>query len=87
MVQVAQNGIKIDRSFIAGLLTDPRSSLLVSSMIRLARDLELDVIAEGVEEEAQVSALLAMGCGKGQGYLFGQPVPFPEQIGARPHPS
>ena len=72
------DGIKIDRSFVARMLTDPRSSLLVSSMIRLARDLELDVIAEGIEDEAQVHALLAMGCGKGQGFLFGPPGPFPD---------
>lgn len=87
LAQLPIDGIKIDRSFIAGLLTDPRSSLLVSSMVRLARELELDVIAEGVEEEAQVTALLAMGCGKGQGYLFGPPSPFPERIEARAHPS
>lgn len=77
LAQLPIDGIKIDRSFIAGLLTDPRSALLVSSMISLARDLELDVIAEGVEEEAQVDVLLAMGCGKGQGFLYGPPAPFP----------
>lgn len=77
LAQLPIDGIKIDRSFVTGLLTDPRSSLLVATMIRLARDLELDVIAEGVEEEAQVDALLAMGCTKGQGYLFGPPAPFP----------
>ena len=71
------DGIKIDSSFIAGMLTDIRSSIVVSSMIRLARDLGLDVIAEGVEEEAQVAALLGMGCDKGQGCLFGLPISLP----------
>ena len=80
LAQLPIDGIKIDRSFVTGLLTDPRSSLLVATMVRLARDLELDVIAEGVEEEAQVDALLAMGCTKGQGYLFGAPAPFPERF-------
>jgi diguanylate cyclase (GGDEF)-like protein len=77
LAQLPIDGIKIDRSFIAGLLTDSRSALLVSSMVRLAQELELDVIAEGVEEEAQVHALLDLGCGKGQGFLFGLPAPFP----------
>ena len=80
LAQLPIDGIKIDQSFVTGLLTDPRSSLLVATMVRLARDLELDVIAEGVEEEAQVDALLAMGCTKGQGYLFGAPAPFPERF-------
>ena len=80
LAQLPIDGIKIDRSFVTGLLTDPRSSLLVATMVRLARDLELDVIAEGVEEEAQVDALLAMGCTKGQGYLFGAPAPFPKRF-------
>ncbi|MEB3208558.1 MAG: EAL domain-containing protein [Synechococcus sp.] len=80
LAQLPIDGIKIDMSFVTGLLTDPRSSLLVGTMVRLARDLELDVIAEGVEEKAQVDALLAMGCTKGQGYLFGAPAPFPERF-------
>lgn len=87
LVQLPMDGIKIDRSFIAGRRTDPRSSLLVASRIRLALDLEPDGIAEGVEEDAQVQALLAMGCGEGQGVLFGPPASLPERYGAGIPPS
>ena len=78
LAQLPIDAIKIDRSFTAALLNDPRRSVVVASMIRLSRDLGLDVIAEGVELEAQAEALLAMGCCKGQGFLFGHPAPFPQ---------
>ena len=76
--QLPIDAIKIDRSFTAGLLNDPRRRVVVDSMIRLSLDLGLDVFAEGVELEAQAEALLAMGCLKGQGFLFGHPAPFPQ---------
>jgi diguanylate cyclase (GGDEF)-like protein len=76
--QLPIDAIKIDRSFTAGLLSHPRRRVVVESMIRLSLDLGLDVIAEGVELEAQAEALLAMGCSKGQGFLFGHPAPFPQ---------
>jgi diguanylate cyclase (GGDEF)-like protein len=76
--QLPIDAIKIDRSFTAGLLNYPRRRIVVESMIRLSLDLGLDVIAEGVELEAQAEVLLAMGCLKGQGFLFGHPAPFPQ---------
>ena len=76
--QLPIDAIKIDRSFTAGLLNNPRRRVVVESMIRLSLDLGLDVFAEGVELEAQAEALLAMGCLKGQGFLFGHPAPFPQ---------
>lgn len=78
LAQLPIDAIKIDRSFVMGLLTDPRRSLVVASMIRLSRDLGLDVIAEGVEQEEQAAVLLEMGCSKAQGYLFGRPAPYAE---------
>jgi EAL domain-containing protein (putative c-di-GMP-specific phosphodiesterase class I) len=78
LAQLPIDAIKIDRSFTAGLLSDHRRSVVVASMIQLSRDLGLDVIAEGVELEAQAEALLAMGCLRGQGFLFGHPAPFPQ---------
>ena len=78
LAQLPIDAIKIDRSFTAGMLNDPRRRVVVASMIRLSRDLGLDVIAEGVELEAQAEALLAMGCCKAQGFLFGHPAPFPQ---------
>ncbi len=83
LAQLPIDAIKIDRSFTAGLLTDPRRSLVVASMIRLSLDLGLDVIAEGVEQEGQAQALLEMGCCKAQGFLFGHPAPFPRSVEAR----
>lgn len=76
--QLPIDAIKIDRSFTAGLLNHPRRRVVVDSMIRLSLDLGLNVIAEGVELEAQAEALLAMGCLRGQGFLFGHPAPFPQ---------
>jgi len=82
LAQLPIDAIKIDRSFVMGLLSDPRRALVVASMIRLSRDLGLDVIAEGVEQEAQAQALLAMGCCKAQGFLFGRPAPIPASVEA-----
>ncbi|WP_374474241.1 EAL domain-containing protein [Arenimonas sp.] len=69
--------IKIDRSFVAplgGEVAD-RSTAIVSAILALANSLALEVVAEGVENEAQRQALLAMGCTQAQGYLFGRPQP------------
>lgn len=62
--------LKIDHSFIVGLVGNPRNQALTRTIIGLARDLELDLIAEGVETDAQRKLLLDMGCRSGQGILF-----------------
>ncbi|MBX9246228.1 EAL domain-containing protein [Actinotalea ferrariae] len=67
--------IKIDRSFVARLHTDPASLAVVRAVLALAHELGLEVVAEGVEEEAQLSALRDAGCGMVQGYLLGRPAP------------
>lgn len=70
--------IKIDRSFIRdlGQQHDARRSLaIIEAVLSLARSLQLSVVAEGVETEAQRQNLLELGCGFGQGYLFGRPSP------------
>ncbi len=69
--------LKIDRSFIAplGLGLQPRSTAIVSAVLSLARSLDLDVVAEGVENTVQRDTLLSMGCIHGQGFLFGKPAP------------
>lgn len=78
LAQLPIDAIKINRNFTAGLLSDTRRSVVVASMIKLSLDLGLDVIAVGVELEAQAEALMAMGCCKGEGFLFGHPAPFPQ---------
>ena len=69
------DAIKIDRSFVAGMLAQPRTRAIVDAVIRLGQAMGLDVVAEGVETEAQLLALRAAGCRHVQGYLLGRPVP------------
>ncbi|HEY0814468.1 MAG TPA: EAL domain-containing protein [Pseudonocardia sp.] len=66
--------LKIDRSFIAGIDRSGRRAALISSILHLARALELSVVAEGVETPAQRDTLLLAGCDLGQGYLFSVPL-------------
>jgi diguanylate cyclase (GGDEF)-like protein len=73
------DALKIDRSFIRTLTTDPRDMAIVTAIIGVARSLKMDVVAEGVERPAQKQKLLELGCSVMQGYLFGRPVPV-EQI-------
>ncbi|MCG6962132.1 MAG: EAL domain-containing protein [Acidobacteria bacterium] len=74
--------LKLDHSFIRGLSRDPRARALADSILMLARSLDLQVVAEGVEEEEQRTALKAMGCDLLQGYLLGRPVP-PDEFSRR----
>jgi EAL domain-containing protein (putative c-di-GMP-specific phosphodiesterase class I) len=77
--------IKIDRAFVdpLGSGRSPRSGAVVAAAISLARSLDVDVVAEGVETEQQRQALVAMGCVYGQGYLFGKPQAVSHWIGER----
>jgi diguanylate cyclase (GGDEF)-like protein/PAS domain S-box-containing protein len=69
------DGLKIDRSFVFGLLANPDDAAIVSSTIGLSKQLGLSVIAEGIENRATADFLVSMGCEEGQGYFFGRPVP------------
>jgi diguanylate cyclase (GGDEF)-like protein/PAS domain S-box-containing protein len=69
--------IKVDRSFIAGLVEDRSDREIVTAVVRLGRALGLTVIAEGVEDAAQLAALRGLGCDQAQGYLLGRPQPGP----------
>ncbi|HEX7914803.1 bifunctional diguanylate cyclase/phosphodiesterase [Rudaea sp.] len=71
--------LKIDRSFIDGLSTEPEDTAIVSSILSLAFAMGKHVIADGVERPEQAAALHGMGCAVAQGYLFGAPV-APEAI-------
>jgi EAL domain-containing protein (putative c-di-GMP-specific phosphodiesterase class I) len=66
--------IKIDPSFVAGLGHDDTLTLLTRTVVQVGRALGLQVIAEGIEEPRQLSALREMGCGYGQGFLVGRPM-------------
>ncbi len=69
------DGLKIDRSFVFGLLGNPDDAAIVSSTIGLSKQLGLSVIAEGIENRATADFLVSMGCEEGQGYFFGRPMP------------
>jgi diguanylate cyclase (GGDEF)-like protein len=69
------DGLKIDRSFVLGVLTNPDDAAIVSSTIGLSKQLGLSVIAEGIENQATADFLVTMGCEEGQGYCFGRPMP------------
>jgi diguanylate cyclase (GGDEF)-like protein/PAS domain S-box-containing protein len=66
--------VKIDRSFVSKMLDEPEIGAIVTAVIDLAGSLAIDVIAEGVETEAQKQFLCAKGCTLGQGFLFGRAV-------------
>jgi diguanylate cyclase (GGDEF)-like protein len=67
------DALKIDRSFVATLGTDPVAENLVRTLIVLARSLDISLVAEGVEEESQRDVLRTLGCDVAQGYLFAPP--------------
>jgi len=72
--------LKIDKSLVRELVTDPACALIVSSTIQLAHDLGLHAVAEGVEDQATMDTLARAGCDTVQGWHTGRPLP-PEQLG------
>jgi diguanylate cyclase (GGDEF)-like protein len=73
------NSLKVDRSFILQMTRSPEQMAIVSTVISLARALNLKVVAEGVETEEQANLLRLLRCDEVQGYLFGRPMP-PEDL-------
>jgi diguanylate cyclase (GGDEF)-like protein/PAS domain S-box-containing protein len=72
------HSLKVDRSFIEGVPRNPDDSQIVRMIIALARSVQLEVVAEGIETPAQRDFLTQLGCDFLQGYLFGKPMPAPE---------
>ncbi len=66
--------IKIDKSFVASILDNPESAAIVNTIVRLGDSLNLPITAEGIEDTAIEERLCAIGCAKGQGYLYGRPL-------------
>ena len=76
----AADVVKIDRSFVSNLVANGHTQKIVSSVLDMARGLDLQSIAEGIETIEQLDVVLRLGCELGQGYLFSRPV-GPEAIG------
>jgi EAL domain-containing protein (putative c-di-GMP-specific phosphodiesterase class I) len=76
--QLPLDQLKIDQSFVRDIANDPNDAVMVQTIIDLAKNFRLNVIAEGVETEAQLSFLKMHGCMAYQGYLFSRPVPIEE---------
>jgi diguanylate cyclase (GGDEF)-like protein len=69
------NSLKIDRTLIWGVATDPADRAIVGGVIKIAHDLGFEVVCEGVETRAQAALLWRLGCDRQQGFLHGRPVP------------
>jgi EAL domain-containing protein (putative c-di-GMP-specific phosphodiesterase class I)/CHASE2 domain-containing sensor protein len=76
--------LKIDKSFVATIADEPRNAIMVRSTIAMAHELGLKVVAEGVEDEACLAQLRAMGCDLVQGWLVARPMPAAEIADFRP---
>ncbi|WP_194755472.1 putative bifunctional diguanylate cyclase/phosphodiesterase [Aliidiomarina indica] len=68
------SALKIDRSFVTALTTDHHDSTIVSTIIAMAKNLKMTVVAEGVETEEQAQVLRDLGCQHVQGFMYGKPV-------------
>jgi EAL domain-containing protein (putative c-di-GMP-specific phosphodiesterase class I) len=68
--------LKIDKSFVKDVHVDPDDATIVQTMIGMAKNLRLEILAEGVESEAQLEFLSRYGCSAFQGFLIGRPVPI-----------
>jgi EAL domain-containing protein (putative c-di-GMP-specific phosphodiesterase class I) len=72
--QFPVDALKIDRSFVSGMSTSRHSAALVNTLVRLGQMLDLETVAEGIEDHAQLDALRLQGCTHGQGFLFARPL-------------
>jgi EAL domain-containing protein (putative c-di-GMP-specific phosphodiesterase class I) len=75
--QLPLDRLKVDRSFITGI-AEPGQSLIADTIINLGKQMNLKVIAEGIEEEEQQAHLIAQGCDEVQGFFYAKPMPADE---------
>jgi diguanylate cyclase (GGDEF)-like protein len=73
--------LKIDRAFVSSILEDRPSEHIIRAILAMCEGLGMDVVAEGIEEEAQADRLIQFGCAGGQGYLFGRPADAAATLG------
>ena len=70
--------LKIDRNFLNETMINDKGKKIILHAIRLANDIGLDIVAEGVETKEQAKYLLECGCNTAQGYYYSKPVPIPD---------
>ena len=80
MQQLPAHELKIDKSFITRLTQAHKDPLLVRSTIELGHALELEVVAEGIEDAETLALLTIMGCDLAQGYYLARPMPLAELV-------
>lgn len=83
------DGLKLERQFVGDCLTSKEDQIIVRGIVQMCHDLGLDVVAEGIEDNAQYLFLSNVGCDFGQGYYFSKPVPageVPTLLAATPQP-
>ncbi len=76
LINLPVDTIKIDRAFVTGIDRNEKSRAILAAMVMMARNLDLDVIAEGAEMAGEVRELEALGCQKIQGFYYSEPVTF-----------
>jgi EAL domain-containing protein (putative c-di-GMP-specific phosphodiesterase class I) len=76
LTRLPVSALKIDRSFVSMIDDEGRNDEIVCAIVTLARNLRLQVIAEGIETPGQLERLKELGCEAGQGFLFAKPMPF-----------
>ena len=74
------DSLKIDRCFVTDVERNPRNAAICRALLSLGHSMGLVVVAEGVENQAQLDWLVAHGCDQVQGYLLGRPLPLGEVI-------
>ncbi len=73
--------LKIDRAFVSSILDDRPSEHIIRAILAMCEGLGMEVVAEGIEDEAQAERLVQFGCGGGQGFLFGRPADADATLG------
>jgi diguanylate cyclase (GGDEF)-like protein/PAS domain S-box-containing protein len=81
LAQLPIAGLKVDRSFVAALGRDERSTAITTAIVGMAHALAVEVTAEGIESEDQLAALRELGCGLGQGFYLHRPLPAQAMAG------
>ena len=76
--QLRASTLKVDKFFVDSICRDPAATAVVEMLVRLARELKMNVVAEGIEDRQQLAALMECGIEEGQGYVVSPPLPVSE---------